>query len=247
MGVVRRLRQAGDARCSRTVVSGIEEGSGVFAEDSEDLALDADVGGRGVDGGHLGVGGLEADHVAFAVEALEGGVGTVDQGDDDLALAGGAGALDEDVVAGDDVLVAHGVAADLKGEDFAVADDVVEGDALGGFDGFDGLAGGDAAKEREAVGAFLAGARGQHVDGAAAVVGALQEAFVLQIGDVLVHGGQRTEAETAGDFLVGGGVAVLLREAGKEVDDLFLPPCDSHAGIVANKKRIAIPILIPSV
>ena len=42
---------------------------------------------------------------------------------------------------------------------------------------------------------------------------ALQEAFVLQIGDVLVHGGQRTEAETAGDFLVGGRVAILLCEA----------------------------------
>jgi len=46
----------------------------VFAEDAENLALDADVGGRGVDGGHLGVRGLEADHAAFTVEALEGGV-----------------------------------------------------------------------------------------------------------------------------------------------------------------------------
>ena len=27
----------------------------VFAEDAEDLALDADVGGGGVDGGHLGL------------------------------------------------------------------------------------------------------------------------------------------------------------------------------------------------
>ena len=53
----------------------------------------------------------------------------------------------------------------------------------------------------------------KHVDGAAAIVGALQEAFVLEIRDVFVHGSQRTEAETAGDFLVGRGIAVLLGEA----------------------------------
>ena len=201
----------------------------VFAEDAEDFALDADVGGGGVDGGHLGVGGLEADHAAFAVEALEGGVGAVDEGDDDLAFAGGAGALDQDVVAGDDVLVAHGVAADLEGEDLAVADDVAEGDALGGLDGLDGLAGGDAAQQGEAIGAFLAAADGQNVDGTAAIVRALKQAFVLQIGDVLVDGGERAEAQAAGDLLVGRGVAVLLGEAGEEVDDLFLPPRDCHA------------------
>jgi len=44
------------------------------------------------------------------------------------------------------VLVAHGVTSYLESEDFAVADDVGEGDALGAFDGLDGLAGGDAAE-----------------------------------------------------------------------------------------------------
>ncbi len=119
----------------------------VFAEDAEDFALDADVGSRSVDGGHFSIGGLQADHAAFAIEALECGVGTIDEGDDDLAFAGGACALDEDVVAGDDVLVAHGVAAHFKSEDLPVADDVRQRDALCGFDGFDGLAGCDAAQE----------------------------------------------------------------------------------------------------
>ena len=73
---------------------------------------------------------------------------------------------------------------------------------------------------------------------------ALEEAFVLQICDVLMHGGERTESKAAGYFLIGGGVAVFLREAEEKIDDLFLPPCDSHAEIVANKKRIAIPLLI---
>ena len=41
----------------------------------------------------------------------------------------------------------------------------------------------------------------------------LQEAFVLEIGNVLMHGGQGTEAKTTGYFFVGRGVAVFLREA----------------------------------
>jgi hypothetical protein len=201
----------------------------VFAKDAEDFALDADVGGRGIDGGHFGIGGLQADHAALAVEALEGGVGAVDEGDYDLAFAGGAGALDQDVVAGDDVLVSHGVAAYLEGEDLAIADDVRQGDAFRGFDGFDGLAGCDAAQEREAVGALFAATDGENVDGPAAIVGSLKQTFVLKIGDVLVHGGEGTEAQSGGDLLIGRGVAVLLGEAGQEVDDLFLPPRDCHA------------------
>jgi hypothetical protein len=117
----------------------------VFAKDAEDLALDADVGGGSVNGRHLSVGGLQPDHAPFAVEALEGGIGAVDEGDDDLAFAGGACALDQNVVAGDDVFIAHRIAAHLEGEDLAVANDVAEGDAFGSLNGFDGLAGGDAA------------------------------------------------------------------------------------------------------
>lgn len=218
--------------------------SGVFTQDAEDLALNTDAVGRGEDGRHLRVGGLEADHAALAVEALEGGVGAVDEGDDDFAFAGGAGALDQDVVSGDDVLVAHGVATDFEGEDLAIADDVAERDAFSGFDRLNGLACGDASEQGKALSATF-GASGEDVDGAAAIMRTLQQAFVLQVGDVFMHGGERAEAEAAGDLLVRRRVAVLLREAGEKVDDLFLPPCDSHAGIVANKKRIAIAKLIP--
>lgn len=67
----------------------------------------------------------------------------------------------------------------------------------------------------------------------------LEKAFVLEVGDVFVHGGERTQAQAAGNLLVRRRVAILLREAGEEVDNLFLPPCYSHGDIVANKKRIA--------
>ena len=56
---------------------------------------------------------------------------------------------------------------------------------------------------------------------------------------MLVDGGEGAETETGGDLLIGGRVSILLGEAGEEVDNLFLPPCYSHAEIVANKKRIA--------
>lgn len=67
----------------------------------------------------------------------------------------------------------------------------------------------------------------------------LQKSLVLQIGDVFMNGGKRAEAQAAGDLLIGRGVPILLSEAGEKVENLFLPPCDSHAEIVANKRRIA--------
>lgn len=57
---------------------------------------------------------------------------------------------------------------------------------------------------------------------------------------MLVYGGEGAKAKAAGNLLIRGGVAVLLREAGEKVDDFFLPSCNSHAEIVANKRRIAI-------
>src|ERR1700754_46561 len=110
---------------------GVRRESRVLTENAENLALDTDAGSGSKDGRHLGVGGLEADHTALAIEAFEGSIGAVDQGDDDLAFTSCAGALDQDIVPGDDVFIAHGVAANLKGEDFAVADDVVQRDTLG--------------------------------------------------------------------------------------------------------------------
>jgi len=57
----------------------------------------------------------------------------------------------------------------------------------------------------------------------------LEEALVLKIGDVLVDGSEGAETQAAGDLLVGRRVAILLGEAGEEVDNLFLSPCNCHA------------------
>jgi hypothetical protein len=182
-------------------------------------------------------GGLEADLGTFVVEALEGGFGAVDEGYDDLSLAGGAGALNKDVVAADDVLVAHGVAADFEGEDVAVADDVVQRNGLGRLGSFYRHAGGDAAGEDDAVAGAGAGAGRQHVNGAAAVVHAVEQALFLEVGDVLVHGGQALQLHAARDLFKRRGVAVAGHERFEEVENLFLPSSDSHGRIIANKKR----------
>jgi len=57
------------------------------------------------DRSHGGVGGLKANLGAFAVEALQRGVGAIHQRDHDFAVAGRIGFLDEDVIAIDNMLV----------------------------------------------------------------------------------------------------------------------------------------------
>ena len=163
----------------------------------------------------------------------------MDQGYDDLSLAGGAGALDEDVVAADDVLVAHGVATHLEGEDVAVSDDIVQGNALRDFRGFNGQAGGDSPGQGQPVAGAGAGSGGQHIDGPAAVVYAVQHAFLLKVGNVLVDGCQALQPHSAGDLFEGGRVAVASHEGLEEVENVFLPACYSHGRIIANKQRTA--------
>ena len=151
--------------------------------------MNPDIACRSEDWGHLRIGGLQANHVSFTIEAFEGSICAINEGDDDLSLAGGARAFDEDVVARDDVLVPHGVAPDLKGEDLAISDDVAEGDALSGLNGLDRLTGGDSSHQWKPVDTLFRGARGEDVDGAAAVVCALEETFVLEIRDMFMDGG----------------------------------------------------------
>jgi len=211
----------------------------VLSEDAENLALDADIGGLSVDGSHFLVGGLQADEVALSVEAFEGGIRTVDECDDDFAFAGSAGALDEDVISGDDVLVPHGISADFEGINLTVANDIAEGDGFCMLDGFNGFAGSDAAHEGETVHDLAGGTLRQNINGSAAVVGTLQQALGLQIGDVFMNRGQGAKAEAGGNLLIGRGVAVAGSEAGEKVENLFLPAGYGHAGIVANKQRMA--------
>src|SRR5207237_7537690 len=89
-------------------------------------------------------------------------------------------------------------------------------------DGLDGDAGCDVAEERQLDGP-AAVARRHHLDRPAAIPGALDEAFFLQVREVLVYRGERREAEAASDLLEARRVAVLPDELGEVIENLALP------------------------
>jgi hypothetical protein len=57
---------------------------------------------------------------------------------------------------------------------------------------------------------------------------AREQAFVLQVRDVLVDGGQRPEIEAARDLLKRGGITIPLHEAGNEFQHFLLPAGYCH-------------------
>ena len=211
----------------------------VFAQHAQDAALNGHVRCRNVDRVHFEIGRLQADYVALGVKAFERRFVSVHESHDDFALAGCSCPFDENVVAVDDVLVAHGVSTHLEGEDIAVADDVVQRDGFGRLDCFDRQTGGNSASEGKLETGAGAGPWRQQVDGSAAVVHAVEHALLFKIGDVLVNGGQALETHAPRNLLKRRRVAVSGYKRLKEIDNLFLSSCDCHAGIIANKKRSA--------
>ncbi len=95
------------------------------------------------------------------------------------------------------------------------------GDRFVRRDRLDRQAGGDEAEERQ-LDRAPAGSRRHHLDRAAAVPRALDEALFLQVRQVLVHRGERREAEAATDFLETRRVPVLGDELVQVVQNLAL-------------------------
>ena len=95
-------------------------------------------------------------------------------------------------------------------------------DRFVGRHGFNREPGRDIAEQRQFDGA-TARASGHHFDRPAAIPGALDESFFLQVGQMFVHRGERREAEAAADFLQTRRVPVLLDELIQVVENLALP------------------------
>jgi hypothetical protein len=217
-------------------VNAPRERKSVFSEDADDAALDLYFGGGQDDGLHLRVGGLETDFSAgFAVEALEGGLFAADQGDDDFAGIRDLSLLDDDVVAVEDVVVAHGIALDLKDEAVLATGEVAEGDGFAVFDGFERAAGGDPAGEGQLDDVALENLftdgpwELRDFDGTALIVAAADEALALESGEMFVDGGERSEFQGLGDFFKAGRVAVLVRKMDEGIEDFLLPLGERHA------------------
>ncbi len=131
----------------------------IRSDHADDDALDFDFVDD--DGLVFVVGRLEAElAILFFVELFEGRFAGVEQGDDGLAVVGGVGFADDDHVAGADLFVDHGVAADFQDVGvFAVADikEVFEVEVFLVFDGFDGITSCDGADQWQAGVAFFVG------------------------------------------------------------------------------------------
>ena len=109
----------------------------------------------------------------------------------------------------------------------------------------DRRAGGDLAEQRDLAGRRRA-ARRQDLDGAALVVRAADVPLALEVGQVLVHRGERLKAELLRDLLEAGRVALLLDVVLQEGENFALALGQGHCipprrAVRPNRARTTIP------
>src|SRR3974390_3087821 len=80
----------------------------VLPKNPENAPLNCDLRRRNIDWLHLDVCRLQSNSVSFRVEALQGCFAASHQSNYDLTLPGSSSSLHEDIVAINDVLIAHG-------------------------------------------------------------------------------------------------------------------------------------------
>ena len=202
----------------------------VLPDDADDDALHDDVALVYADRSHRRVRRLQPDPATgLAIVPLHRRVLAMNQRDDRRAVVGLIPLMDDHEIAVLDVLVDHGRAAHFEHIAPATTREqlVGYGDRIGPADCFDRLAGRDQPEERELGGAGLA-LGGNDLDGPALVVSAPDVPFALEIGEVLVHGGERLEPEALGDFLEARGIALVPDVALEVVQDLALAPSERH-------------------
>src|SRR5438067_4384684 len=178
--------------------------SRVLPQDSDYAPLNLYPIGGNNDRRHLGVCWLQAHVLAFEEESLQGGIAAFNQRDHNLPISRRFALLHQHVIAIHNVLILHARARDLQHENFFGAGEVAQRNALRILHRLDRAAGGNASNQRKRrllQTCRLASAHWQHVDGTAAVLLPLQQAFTLQISDVLVHRSQRAEIEPLANLL----------------------------------------------
>ena len=167
--------------------------------------------------------------VALAIKLLDRGGRAVDESNHHLPVVGGVLLVDDDEIPVADLLVDHRVSANPQDEVVSTSPHQILGnsDRLGGLDRLDRHAGGNCAEERER------GGPGEHIrrhelDTATLVVGALDVAFALEVGEMLMNRRERVIVKLRRDLLEARRVPVLFG-IGLEVSENFpLAFCERH-------------------
>src|SRR5256885_3748905 len=190
-----------------------------------------------------GVRGLESDPAPrLAGEPLHRGAGAGHERDDGLAVVGLVTLVYDDEVAVFDVLVDHRLPADLEHVAAAPAGDelIGHGDDVVPARRLERDAGGHQAQQRELGRARLTLGR-HHFDGPALVMRAPDEAFALEVREMLVYCGQRLKAELPGDLFEARRIAFGLDVARDEVENLALTGGERHTVPRRKAERLMSP------
>src|ERR1700737_2266025 len=208
----------------------------VLAEGADDPALNFQVVRGDHDGSHFRICRLETYLAGgFAIEALKRCFFAANQGDDDVSGIGDLGLLANDIVPVHDVIFDHGTSFDLQDKGIAATREISQRNRLAFFNSFQRAPRRDPSHQWKllhlAIVYLILDRLWQldDLDREALIVTAANEAFFLERGDVLVHGGQRSELEALANFFEAGCVAVFGLKRHEVIENFFLPFGECHA------------------
>src|SRR6267378_2012190 len=207
----------------------------VLAKNAYDTALNFYVVRGHHDRSHFGICRLQADLArAFAIEALERCFFATNQRNNDIPGIGDLGLLANDKVPVHDVIFDHGTPFDLQNKGIAATSEIAQRNRLAFFNRFQRAPRRDPSHQWKLLHlaiVYLILDRLRQLDnlnGTALIVAAANEAFFLESGNVLVHGGQRSELEAFANFFETWRVAVFGLKRHEVIENFFLPFGQSH-------------------
>ena len=156
--------------------------------------------------------GLQADVAILPVESLQGHLGAFQKRDHHLAVPDRLPVLDDHQISVSNLFVDHRVTPNPQGVGVTRTHKVLRhGDCLVAHHRFNRNPGGDISQQRQ-IKRSAAHWRLDQFDGPAPVPRPSDDPLVLEVGQVLVHRGERRQTEASADLFQTRGIAVLFDE-----------------------------------
>src|SRR6266481_2645738 len=214
----------------------------VFTKDADDTTLNLDVVRGHHDRSHFRICGLKTNLAgAFAIEALQSCFFAANQRHHDVTGIGDLSLFADDEISIHDVILDHRSTLDLQDKGIPATRKIAQRNRFAFFHGLQRTSGGDPSHKRKflqfAIADLILNRLRQLNDlyGAALIVAAANEAFFLERGDVLVHGGQGSEFQALADFFKAWRVAMLGLKRYEVVQNFFLSFGQGHMRASACK------------